>query len=348
MDEGIRRLVFRPRPPLGRQLPPPGTAGDRRDDAYGGWDSTGAYLLAYAMPLKKIWLTGKRPAKVPQLDAATAQQLILDGRGWSHKDRYSAYDELSGDQLFECLGSWSPIVRERAAMALARRKDAPVGRWSRLLESPRLEARLGACQALAQLRGKAAPAVPALRETLHADDLWLRIKAADALAAIGEPGHARPARPARKACRGPDRGGPARHAAALPLLRPVQQRGGLLGKSLEGVDRELLFKAVCAGLQNEDGRARGSFVTVYDNLTFEEIKPLLPAIHRGGRRARAERHHVCRRRSRPAGLELLAKHRIEEGIELLADYVRNQKQHASEKRVPMLEMLKSYGAHAQA
>ena len=47
------------------------------------------------MPLKKINLTGKRPGVTPQLDAAAAQALILDGRGWDNKDRNSAYDKLS-------------------------------------------------------------------------------------------------------------------------------------------------------------------------------------------------------------------------------------------------------------
>ena len=46
---------------------------EMKKDSYGGWDSTGGYLLAYAMPLKKILLTGKQPNTAPQLDAATAQ-----------------------------------------------------------------------------------------------------------------------------------------------------------------------------------------------------------------------------------------------------------------------------------
>ena len=78
------------------------------NDSYRGWDCTGACLLAYAMPLKKIYLTGKRPGIVPQLNASAAQSLIGDGRGWSNKDRKTAYDALSDEQLVERLGSWYP------------------------------------------------------------------------------------------------------------------------------------------------------------------------------------------------------------------------------------------------
>jgi hypothetical protein len=53
----------------------------------------------------------------------------------------------------------------------------------------------------------------------------------------------------------------------------------MLGRSLEGVDRQALYEAVRAGLDNEDGRARGALGSVYKNLTYEEIEPLLPAIY---------------------------------------------------------------------
>lgn len=317
------------------------------EDSYAGWDCTGGYLLAYAMPLKKIYLTGKRPAITPQLDTAAAQSLILDGRGWNNKDRHSVYDKLSDDQLFERLSSWSPIVRERAAMALGRRKDVSIPPLLKLLDSPRLESRYGACQALISLRGRGASAIEPLRKLLAEKDLWLRIKAAEALASIGKP--AMPAVP-----------------QLLELLaqvdaandpRGMQQRylsfalfddGGMLRRSLDGVDREALYKAVRAGLKNQDGRARGAIGSVYRNLFTEEIKPLLPAIYQAVVEP-APSGEMFADGIRVEGLRLLAKHRIEEGLSACVKYTRDQNPWASEKRTPeLMKILLSYGTHAKS
>ena len=54
--------------------------------------------------------------------------------------------------------------------------------------------------------------------------------------------------------------------------------GTLLKKSLDGVDRDLLRTAVAAGLRNQDGRARGEVGSIYQRLSYDELKPLLPAI----------------------------------------------------------------------
>ena len=316
-------------------------------DSYAGWDCTGGYLLAYALPLKKIYLTGKRPGVAPPLDAAATQALLLDGRGWSNKDRRSAYDQLSEDQLLERLRSWSPVVRERAAMALGRRKDAPIPPLLAMLTSPTLESRYGACQALIALRGRGAPAVDLLRKSLAEKDLWLRIKAAEALASIGTP--ATPAVP-----------------QLLELLtqvdqendpRAMQQRylsfalfgdGGMLSRSLEGVDRAALYQAVRAGLKNQDGRARGSIGSVYRNLSAEDLKPLLPAIYQAIIEP-APSGEMFADSIRVEGLRLLAKHRIQEGISACVQYTRDQNPWASEHRTPeLMKILLSYGAHAKS
>lgn len=321
--------------------PDPGT------DSYAGWDCTGAYLLAYAMPLQRILLTGKRAAPVPQLDAASARAVILDGRGWSNKDRTRFFDALSDDDLLERLRSWSPVVRERAAMALGRRKGPPVAPLLELLESPSLEARYGACQALAVLRGRGAPAVEALRKALSHPDLWLRIKAAEALAAIGAP--AMPAIPQllERLARVDEANDP-RGMQQRYLSIALFDRNGMLSRSLEGVDRPALYEAVRVGLRNEDGRARGSIASVYRHLSFQEIRPLLPAIHEAIVQP-APSGEMFADSIRVEGLRLLAQHHVEEGMTALVNYSRDQNPWSSQNRTPeLMKILLSYGTHARA
>jgi hypothetical protein len=315
-------------------------------DSYAGWDATGCYLLAYAMPLKKLYLTGKKQINVPKLSADTAESLIEDGRGWNNKDRNSFYDAQSEDQLLERLGSWSPIVRERAAMAFGRRKSAPISALVQLLDSPNLDARYGACQALTKIRGRGASAVEALDKLLSHEDLWLRVKAAEALAAIGKPAMQSVPRMLELLAQ-VDTDNDPRGMQQRYLSFALFDRDGMLGRSLEGVDRVSLYKAVRAGLQNQDGRARGSIGSVYRHLSLEEIRPLLPAIHQAILEP-APSGEMFADEVRVEGLRLLAEHHIEEGMSALVFYTREQNPWASQIRTPeLMKILLRYGKHAQ-
>ena len=317
------------------------------NDSYAGWDCTGAYLLACAMPLRKIHLTGKKPGAVPRLDATAAQGIVVDGRGWNNKDRNGFYDALDDDELLARLGSWSPVVRERSAMALGRRKAAPVARVIDLLASPRLDARYGACQGMIFLRGRAAPAVDALTKSLDDPDLWLRIKAAEALAAIGAPAMKTVPRLLELQAR-VDEGNDPRGMQQRYLTFALFERDGMLGRSLDGVDRQALYEAVQAGLRNQDGRARGSLGSVYRHLSFDEIKPLLPAIHEAVVQP-APSGEMFADTIRLEGLRVLAKHHIEEGMIALVKYTRDQNPWASQDRTPeLMKILLEYGAHAKS
>jgi hypothetical protein len=319
-----------------------------RPDSYSGWDGSGGYLLALAMPLKKISLTGKSEGGLPQLDAAAARALVLDGRGWSNKDRNSAYDSLNPEQLLERLRSWSPVVRERAAMAVSRRKDFPVSALVTMLDAESLDSRYGACQALALLRGRGAPAVESLTKALEADDLWLRVKAAEALAGIGAPAMGTVPKllellASTDAAKDP-RGMQQRYLC----FALFEQGRGLLGRSLDGVDRAALARAVRAGLKNQDGRARGSIGSVYRNLSFDDIKPLIPVIYQAVE-VPAPSGEMFADQIRVEGLRLLAQHRIREGIAACVRYTREQNPWSSENRTPeLMKILLTYGAHGKA
>ncbi len=318
-----------------------------RPDSYRGWDSTGAYLLAYAAPLRTIYLTGKKPSIVPQVDAATAERLIADGRGWSPKDRIAPYAARSESDLFAGLASWSPVVRERSAMELANREGDPTPKLLEMLDDSCLNARLGACQALRMLKQRAAPAVPALMEALKADDLWLRIQAAEALASIGGPAMAAVPELLEMLARQDPASDPRGMQQRYLCFALFNTRGGMLGRSLEGVDRELLYAAVRAGLQNEDGRARGSIGSVYGNLTFAEIEPLLPAIFEAVVEP-APSGIMFADGIRLSGLELLAKHNIEEGLPLCIELIEPDRWGLRNRINRCLAILRLYGGAARS
>jgi HEAT repeat protein len=190
--------------------------------------------------------------------------------------------------------------------------------------------------------------VAALRQALAHDDLWLRIKAAEALARIGTP--AMPAVPqllellATVDTQNDPRGMQQRYLS----FALFDQDGGMLSRSLEGVDREALYKAVRSGLKNEDGRARGSIGSVYDNLSADDIKPLLPSIYEAIMQP-APSGEMFADSIRVEGLRLLATHHIEEGIQALVKYTRDQNPWASQERTPVLmKILLTYGTHAKS
>ncbi len=313
------------------------------NDSYANWDCTGAYLLAYALPMKKLVLTGKKPAITPQLTAAQAQGLILDGRGRNNKDRKSFYQKLTEAELLTRLGSWSPIVRGRAAEELAARKTPPLNAIVALLASSKLDERVGACQALEMLKGAAAPAVPALRKTFNEPDLWLRIRSANALAAIGAPAMVALPEMLERLVKGPTPEDP-RGMEQRFLCSSVFSK--MLAKSVDGVDKDLLRKAVARGLQNQDGRARGEIAGIYQRLSYDEIKPLLPAIHEAIVKP-APSGEMFADGIRLKGCEIFAKNHIREGMELSLQLLELDRWGSGKRAPRIFEIIGMYGASAK-
>lgn len=216
-----------------------------------------------------------------------------------------------------------------------------------MLNSSNLYSQLGACQALKFQGARGAKAVPALLNSLQVDDLWLRILSAEALAGIGESARVAVPLMLERLSQTSSVNDPRKMEQRYLSFSLFSKRGGLIGRSLDGVDRNLLIKSVQDGLLNEDGRARGALGSVYENLSFNEIKPLLPAIHEAILNP-SPSGIMFANAIQDAGLKLFAKHRIEEGIELAANYARTQKKHGSQKRiVTVMKILESYGAHAK-
>ncbi len=317
-----------------------------KPDSYRNWDATGAMLLAYAQPLGRIHLTGRTPSTAPEVDRRTAEDLVADGRDWGSRTRLESWSDRSNRQLLRNLESWSPVVRERAAIELARRDGDPTAALRKMLKRNDPYARLGACQAAIMLKERAAPLVDELRVTLESDDLWTRAKAAEAIAAIGGP--AMPALPDLLAmlAEPADASDPRRMEQRYLCFALFDRRDGMLGRSLEGVDRDDLLAAVAAGLRNEDGRARGAVRSVYQNLSFEAITPLLPAIHEAMIEP-APSGIMFADEIRLAGLDLFAEHGIEEGVPWCVTMIDPERWGMGNRIERSLNALRVYGGAAR-
>ena len=319
-----------------------------KPDSYRGWDVTGPYLLAYAQARGKLFLTGRKQTDALHVDAETASELIEAGRDFGPRAKPPMYADRSEAELFEALRSWSPIVRERAAQEIGRRKvDASKPLIEMLGEPGDLHAQLGACQALIAMKARGAAAVPKLTETLDAEDLWLRIKAAEALASIGEPAMEVVPKLLTMLAEEDREADPRGMQQRYLIFALFNRRDGMLGRSLEGVDRDLLNAAVRAGLDNQDGRARGSFESVYRNFSYEEIEPLLPAIHQAVVEP-APSGIMFADGIRLSGLEVLAEHRIAEGVPLCIDLIDVDRWGMNNRIKRCLAALRIYGGAARS
>tara|TARA_R110002049_G_scaffold182485_2_gene350307 strand:+ start:37334 stop:39694 length:2361 start_codon:yes stop_codon:yes gene_type:complete len=325
--------------------------GEEEHGKYVDFDSTGSYLLAHALTLKSLYLTGKKRSSVPMLEPAEVEDVISAGRGFfqTKKDDRFGYKDRSEAELLAGLSSWSPSVRKRSAQELGTRDGDFGSALVRLLDSNDRYARYGSAETLGQLGSKqgVAASVTSLTKALQQDDLYLRILAAEALANIGEPAmSAVPVMLERLANVEPEND-PRGMEQRYLCFSLFDRRSGLISKSLDGVDRELLLKAVRVGLQNEDGRARSSLGTVYQNLTYEEIKPLLPAIYQATVEA-APSGIMFASGIRLSGVELLAKHRISEGMPLCIKIMEIDKWGKKNRIARCLKTLESYGGAAKA
>ena len=327
-----------------------GSAGS--EHKYGNWDCTGSHILSCALPLKKLYITGKNTNAKTKLTGRDLAGVIDAGKGFSSWDTgVNRYRAMGVDELFARLRSWSSAVRHRAAMALAEKKQADIaGRLIAMLGDRDLTARYGACTTLGALKARGARAVPALRALLNHGDLWLRIKASYALSDIGPAARVAVPDMLKLAVREyPD--DPRQFTQRYLCFNLFYPGGalrmtGLISRDVSGVDRRLLYPAVEKLLTNDDGRARGCIGSLYKTLSFEEIKPLLPAIHK----AIVEQSPsgvMFASGIRLRGLELLAKHRIKEGIPLCVQIMDIEKWGKRVRIQGCLNILKTYGSAAK-
>ena len=322
--------------------------GEEEHGKYTSWDNTGTYLLAYALPLKKLRITGKGPSSVPAVSPQEAAELIAAGRGYFETKANAPllYAKRSEKELIAGLSSWSPAVRKRSGQELGRREGNFLPTLLKLLPSSDKCTRYGAAEALGCLGPKADAAAPQLRALLKDPDPWMRALAVTSLAALGEEERRKSLPDLLVMMSNPmpsDPRGMAQRAATEALF---SKRGGIMTGSLDGVDRELLYPAIKAVLQNQDGRTRGELSPIFGKLTDQDIAMLLPEVVQAVRKM-APSGEMFADGIRVAGLDLLSRLGIREGIPLCIEVIDVDRWGLGHRLSKCLECLSRYGTEAK-
>ena len=326
--------------------------GQTADDTYSGRSGyyglspVATYVLTYALPLRKILITGRDASRAAWLDGKAVAEAITAG----HFDL--AREHATNDELVAALGNWSPVVRGWAAEELASRREAAslVPRLTALATGPDARARQGACEALGHLRDPAS--LPLLVGLLTHDDRWLRVKAAAAIKRMGR--GAVPAIPALLRAvvstaeplepvdwADPIQFGPGELAAVL--------FDGPLEEEVARTDPVLLHPAIRAVAGNPDGMARATLRDLFEKvLTADDVRDLGPDIL-AAVQVRCPADTMFGNEIRMGGFKALARHRYVEGIEAGVVFARTQGGHGSESRTrEIMETLATYGAAARS
>jgi len=326
--------------------------GEEEHNKYTDWDCTGAYLLSYALPLKSLYLTGKRTCSVPPLNPKEVADAIAAGRDYfsaTGRNGFS-YDGRTTEQLLAGLSSWSPAVRKRSSQTLGQREGDFLPQLLKLLAGPDRYARYGACEALGGLGQRADTAAPQLRGLLKDLDPWMECLACNAIARLGPEARKAAASDllalaARKNADDPR--GMSQRAVANALFEPYPGSGGpkgILADSLADADRSLLYPAILAVLENDDGAARLTLAPYYGKLSDRDLAALMSGIIKAIEKM-APSDEMFADVIRLAGLDLLSRLHIREGMDLCVSTIEWRWGNDYKKR---LEYLMRYGTHAKA
>ncbi len=324
----------------------PGTTDDDTyygNSGYYGLSPNATYVLTYAMPLKKLIITGRESDKRNWLDADQVAASIACGR--FDLDR----KKLSAQELVEAFAAWSPIVRSWAADELAGRPEskAMVPGLIALAGGDDIHSIQGACETLGLLND--ADALPVLVKRLSHPDRWVRYKAAAAIRKMG--GTAKPVlddllKTLVKTAEPP---WPVNWADPVQIAQgqlAAAVFSGPLKESLKDADPKLLYPAVRAVAKNPDGMARATLKDYFDRrVTEEDVIALAPDIL-AALTTPCPADTMFGNEIRMGAFKALTKFRFREGIKAGVIFAKTQGRHGSENRTG--EIMKEITAYGKA
>ena len=315
------------------------------NSSYDGLSPAATYVLTYAMPLKKLCITGKdaNPALAlskPQVAAAIRSgSFDLDRKQKSVKELVAAFSD------------WSPIVRGWAAEELASRPEAKtmVPELLAMAQGKDVHVAQGATETLGDL--KSVEALPIMVRLLAADDRWLRYKAAQAIKKMG--GTASPAVPEilKAVVTTAEPVQPINWADAVQLthgqLASALFAGGLTD-SLKSADPKLLYPAIRVVSRNADGMARATLRGFFESkLSLEDVQALAPDLVLAVK-SLCPADTMFGAEIRMGAFKALTKYHFKEAIDAGVVFAKTQGGHGSESRTgDIMKEIVAYGSAAR-
>jgi hypothetical protein len=313
--------------------------------SYDGLSPNATYVLTYALPLKKLFITGKELKKSDFLSAKEVAQVIASGRFDLERK------QKSPQELLAAFGDWSPVVRSWAAEELASRPEAKamVPQLIALAEGRDAYARQGACETLGFL--KSPKALPVFIRLLSHKDRWLRFKAAQAIQKMGS--NASPALDEllKVLVTTAEPLQPINWDDAIQLTHGQLAHAlfsGPLSGQLKQADAKLLYPAIRVVSKNPDGMARATLRGYFqDNLTVEDVQALAPDIL-AAVKTPSPADKMFSNEIRMGGFKALTKYHFIEGVEVGVEFAKTQGGHGSENRTgEIMKEIVEYGSAAR-
>ena len=315
------------------------------NSGYSGLSPTATYVLTYAMPLKKLCITGKDANPENWLSKKEVADAIASGSFDTDRSNKSVAE------LMAAFGDWSPVVRGWAAEELSRRPEAhaQVSKLISLAEGKDVHLCQGACEALGEIKNK--KALPVLVKMLSHDDRWVRFKAAQAIKKMG--GDAVPelndilkavaltAEPIQ----------PVNWADPVQLthgqLASALFAGGLTD-ALKDTSPKLRYPAIQVAAKIPDGMARATLRGYFENkLTEKDVQALAPDLVTAVK-IMCPADTMFGAEIRMGAFKALTKFHYKEGIEAGIFFAKTQGGHGSESRTgEIMKEIESYGAAAR-
>jgi HEAT repeat protein len=315
------------------------------NSSYNGLSPAATYVLTYALPLRKLVITGRDADASGWLDKEQAARVIASGR--FDLDRR----EMSPQELVAAFGDWSPIVRGWAAEELAKRPEGKtmIPELIKLADSADVHQIQGACETLGLLNTP--EALPVLVKQLSHPDRWVRYKSAQAIRKMG--GTAKPALEGilQALVSTAEPNWPIRWEDPVQFAHgqlAAAVFSGPLKDEVNKMDAKLRYAAIRSITTNPDGMARATLRDFFENqLSEEDVIALAPAII-AAVETPSPADTMFNNEIRMAGLNALAKYHFKECLPAAADLALTQGGHGSESRTgEIMKIIASYGKAAK-